>query len=66
MCVIAAFSGFLVFAVASSPRTHGVVVAARDLPAGTRLRRAGLAVAQAQLGAAEAQAFVAAEGVEGV
>ena len=66
VCVLAAFSGFLLFAVASSPRTHGVVVAARDLPAGTRLRRADLAIAQAQLGEAQAQAFVAAEGLDGL
>jgi Flp pilus assembly protein CpaB len=66
VCVLAAFSGFLVFAVASSPRTHGVLVAVRDLPAGTRLRRADLAIAQAQLGEAQAQAFVAAEGLDGV
>ena len=31
--------------IGANPRTHGVVVAARDLPAGTRLRRADLAVA---------------------
>src|SRR5919205_104681 len=66
LCVLAAFSGFLIFAVASSPRTHGVVVATRDLPAGTRLRRADLALVQAQLGEAQAQTFVTAEGLDGV
>ena len=66
VCVVAAFSGFLVFAVASSPRTHGVVVAARDLPAGARLRRADLAIVQAQLGESQAQAFIAGEDVGGL
>ncbi|MDQ6673024.1 MAG: Flp pilus assembly protein CpaB [Chloroflexota bacterium] len=66
VCVLAAFSGFLLFAVGTSPQTHGVVVAVRDLPVGTRLRRADLAVVQAQLGESQAQVFVPAEGLEGV
>ena len=61
VCVLAAFGGFLYFTVASSPRTHGVVISARDLPTGTRLRRADLAIAQAQLADAQAQVFVAAD-----
>jgi Flp pilus assembly protein CpaB len=64
LCVVAAFSGFLVFAASSSPRTHGVVVAVRDLPTGTRVRRTDLAVAQAQLADAQAQVFVPAEAVD--
>src|SRR2546421_12350771 len=66
VCVLAAFSGFLVFAASSSPRTHGVVVSVRDLPIGTRLRRADLAVAQAQLADAQAQVFVPAEAVDAI
>jgi Flp pilus assembly protein CpaB len=66
VCVFVAFSGFLVFAASSSPRTHGVVVSVRDLPSGTRIRRADLAIAQAQLGEAQAQAFVSADGVDAV
>ncbi len=66
VCVLAAFSGFLFFAVASSPRTHGVVISIRDLPTGARLRRADLAVAQAQLADAQAQVFVPAEALDGV
>src|SRR2546421_11479054 len=66
VCVLAAFSGFLVFAASSSPRTHGVVVSVRDLPTGTRLRRSDLAIAQAQLGEAQAQAFVPAAGLEAI
>ena len=66
VCVLAAFSGFLVFAASSSPRTHGVVVSVRDLPAGIRLRRADLAIVQAQLGEAQAQAFVSADGLEAI
>src|SRR5207302_10461606 len=66
VCVLAAFSGFLVFAASSSPRTHGVVVSVRDLPAGTRLRRADLTVAQAQFGEAQAQAFVSADGLDAI
>ena len=66
VCVLAAFSGFLVFAASTSPRTHGVVVSVRDLPTGTRLRRADLAIAQAQLGEAQAQAFVSADGLDGI
>src|SRR5947209_6644804 len=64
VCVLAAFSGFLVFAASSSPRTHGVVVSVRDLPTGTRLRHSDLAIAQAQLGEAQAQAFVSADGLD--
>ena len=66
LCVLAAFCGFLVFAVSSSPRTHGVVVSVRDMPVGTRLRRADLAIAQAQLADAQAQVFVLAEALDGV
>src|SRR6266536_1827091 len=66
LCVLAAFSGFLVFSVSSSPRTHGVVVSVRDMPVGTRLRRADLAIAQAQLADAQAQVFVLAEALEAV
>src|SRR5438270_12532930 len=66
VCVLAAFSGFLVFAASSSPRTHGVVVSVRDLPAGTRVRRADLAIVQAQLGEAQAQAFVSADGLDAI
>src|SRR5579864_159326 len=64
VCVLAAFSGFLVFAASSSPHTHGVVVAVRDLPAGTRVRRADLAIAQAQLAEPQTQVFVPAEAVD--
>jgi Flp pilus assembly protein CpaB len=64
VCVLAAFSGFLVFAASSSPRTHGVVVSVRDLP--TRVRRADLAIVQAQLGEAQAQAFVSADGLDAI
>jgi Flp pilus assembly protein CpaB len=60
-CVLVAFTGFLLITAASSPRTHGVLVATRDLPAGTRLRRADVAVAQAQLGEAQARTFISAE-----
>jgi Flp pilus assembly protein CpaB len=66
VCVLAAFSGFLVFAASSSPRTHGVVVAVRDLPTGTRVRRTELAIAQAQLADAQAQVFVPAEAVDAI
>ena len=66
VCVLAAFSGFLVFAASSSPRTHGVIVTVRDLPTGTRLRRADLAIAQAQLADAQAQVFVPAEAVDAI
>src|SRR5438093_13707467 len=66
VCVLAAFSGFLVFAASSSPRTHGVVVAVRDLPTGTRVRRADLAIAQAQLADSQAQVFVPAEAVDAI
>src|SRR5437667_8169401 len=66
VCVLAAFSGFLVFAASSSPRTHGVVVSVRDLPTGTRLRRADLAVAQAQLADAQAQVFVPADALDAI
>ena len=55
VCVLAAFGGFLYFTIASSPRTHGIVISVRDLPTGTRLRRADLAIAQAQLADAQAQ-----------
>jgi Flp pilus assembly protein CpaB len=64
VCVVAAFSGFLVFSVSNSPRTHGVVISVRDLPTGTRVRRADLAIAQAQLADAQAQVFVPAEAVD--
>src|SRR5215470_14110680 len=63
-CVLAAFSGFLVFAASSSPRTHGIVVAVRDLPNGARVRRTDLAIAQAQLADAQAQVVVPAESVD--
>ena len=66
VCVLAAFSGFLVFAASSSPRTHGVVVSVRELPAGTRVRRADLAIVQAQLGEAQAQAFVSADRLDAI
>jgi Flp pilus assembly protein CpaB len=66
LCVLAAFSGFLVFAVSSSPHTHGVIVSVRDLPAGSRLRRADLAIAQAQLAGAQAQVFVPADALDAV
>jgi Flp pilus assembly protein CpaB len=66
VCVLAAFSGFLVFAASSSPRTHGVVVAVRDLPTGARVRRTDLAIAQAQLADAQAQVFVPAEAVDSI
>src|SRR5262245_25787120 len=66
VCVLTAFSGFLYFAGAISPSTHGVVVTVRDLRTGTRLRRADLAVAQAQLADAQAQTFVPAEAVDGI
>jgi len=62
-CVLLAFTGFLLIAAASSPQTHGVVVATRDLPAGARLRRADLAVAQAQLPEAQARTFISADGL---
>src|SRR5579859_4662793 len=64
VCVLAAFSGFLVFAASSTPRTRGVVVSVRDLPTGTRLRRADLAIAQAQLADAQAQVFVSADALD--
>jgi Flp pilus assembly protein CpaB len=64
VCVMTAFCGFLVFAVTSSPHTHGVVVAAHDLPAGSRLQLTDLAVAQAQLAETQAQAFVPAEALD--
>jgi Flp pilus assembly protein CpaB len=66
VCVLAAFSGFLEVAASSSPRTHGVVVSVRDLPTGTRLRRADLAVAQAQLADAQAQVFVPADALDAI
>lgn len=66
VCALAAFSGFLVFAASSSPRTHGVVVSVRDLPTGARLRRADLAIAQAQLADAQAQVFVSADALDGI
>jgi Flp pilus assembly protein CpaB len=63
-CVVTAFCGFLVFTATSSPHTHGVVVAAHDLAAGSRLRRTDLAVAQAELAETQAQAFVPAEALD--
>jgi Flp pilus assembly protein CpaB len=66
VCVLAAFSGFLVFAASSSPRTHGMVVSIRALPAGSSLRRADLAISQAQLADAQAQVFVPAEALDGI
>ncbi len=65
-CVLAAFIGFLLFSASSTPRTRGVVVATQDLPAGARLRHADLAVAQAQLGDAQARASVAADALDGL
>jgi Flp pilus assembly protein CpaB len=66
ICVVAAFVGFLVFVASVSPRTQGVVVASHGLAAGTRLRRSDLAVAQAQLGSAQAQTVVLADGLDGL
>src|SRR5207302_9582463 len=66
VCVLAAFSGFLVFAASSSPRTHGVVVAGRDLPTGTRVRRADVAIVQAQLADAQVRVFVPAEALDAI
>ena len=54
--VAVAFIGFLVFVVSSAPVTRGIVVATRDLPSGTRLSRGDLAVAQVQVGQAQALA----------
>lgn len=65
-CVVAAFVGFLVFVASVSPRTQGVVIATHELAAGARLRRSDLAVAQAQLGSAQAQTVVLAEGLDNV
>jgi Flp pilus assembly protein CpaB len=64
--VAVAFIGFLVFVVSSAPVTRGIVVATRDLPAGTRLSRADLAVAQVQVGQAQAQAAVPASALDGL
>jgi hypothetical protein len=66
VCVLAAFSGFLVFAVSSSPRTHGVVVAVQDLATCARMRRVDLAIAQAHLADPQAQVFVPAEAVDAI
>src|ERR671929_315009 len=64
--VAVAFIGFLVFVVSSAPATRGIVVATRDLPAGTRLSRGDLAVAQVQVGQAQAQAAVPASALDGL
>src|SRR5437763_17074709 len=61
VCVLAAFSGFLGFSASSSPRTHGMVVSIRAVPAGTSLRRPDRAISQAQLAVAMAQVFVNAD-----
>ena len=64
--VVVAFIGFLVFVVSSAPATRGIVVATRDLPAGTRLSRGDLAVAQVQVGQAQTQAAVPASALDGL
>jgi Flp pilus assembly protein CpaB len=64
VCILGAFVGFLLFVASATPRTQGVVVATRELPAGTRLRRTDVAVVQAQLGSAQARTVIGAEALD--
>jgi len=64
--VVVAFVGVLGAILWGTPRTRTVAVAARDLPAGTRLSRADLSTADVQLADAQAALSIAATSLSGL